>query len=35
MTKVFSRSLMSLAAALSLVAAPAFAAPSRDADPAL
>ena len=35
MTKVFFRSLVSLAAALSLVAAPAFAAPSRDADPAL
>ncbi|MFM8542509.1 MAG: TraB/GumN family protein [Chakrabartia sp.] len=35
MTKVFSRSLVSLAAALNLVAAPAFSAPSRDADPAL
>jgi len=35
MTKVFSRISVWLAAVLSLVAAPALAAPSRDADPAL
>jgi len=35
MKKIFSRTLVSVTALLSLVAAPAFAAPPRDADPAL